>query len=50
MEKNWIHHTQKVLERNVTFVENTDEAEICLVDKDKDGNILSLDGNTKVCY
>ena len=52
-KKKWIHHSQKVLERSVTFVENTDEAEICLVDEDKDGDIISIDGNrgnNKVWY
>ena len=36
--------------REVTFVDNTDdaEAEICLVDKDKDDSVIRLDGSKKV--
>ena len=52
-EKRLIHSARQVLERNVIFVENTDEAEIYLVDEDRDGDIISLDknrGNNKVCY
>ena len=49
-DKKWIHPTEQVFIREVTFVDNTDdaEAEICLVDEDKDGSVIRLDGSKKV--
>ena len=50
--KKWIHSGEQVLKREVAFVENSNDAiaEICLVDEDKDGDIITLDGDKKVCY
>ena len=52
IDKKWIHSTEKVLDREVTFVDNTDDAiaEISIVDKDKDGPAITLLGDKKVCY
>ena len=49
-EKKWIHPTEQVITREVTFVDDTDDAiaEICLVDEDKDGSVIILEGNKKV--
>ena len=49
-EKEWIHPTEQVITREVTFVDDTDDAiaEICLVDEDKDGSVIKLEGNKKV--
>ena len=49
-EKKWVHPTEEVIRREVTFADDTDDAiaEICLVDEDKDGSVIVLDGNKKV--
>ena len=49
-DKKWIHPTDQVLTREVTFVDNTDDAtaEICLADEDKDDCIITLEGDKKV--
>ena len=50
--KKWIHSTEKVLKREVTFVDNTDDAiaEISIADEDKIGSIIALHGDIKVCH
>ena len=50
--KKWIHSTEKVLKREVSFVDNTDDAiaEISIVDEDKIGSIIALHGDIKVCH
>ena len=49
-EKKWIHPNERRFKREVTFVDDTDDAiaEICLVDEDKDGSVIILDGSKKV--
>ena len=49
-ERRWILPTEQVIAREVTFVDDTDDAiaEICLVDEDKDGSVIILEGNKKV--
>ena len=49
---NWIKPSREVLKRKVNFTRNTDDAiaEICLADEaTRDGNIIELAGNKKVC-
>lgn len=48
---NWIRSTEKVLKREVTFVDNTEDAkaEISIVNEDKNGSDIELHGKT-VCY
>ena len=49
-DKKWIRPTHQMLTREVTFVDNSDDAlaEICLADEDKDGCIITLEGDKKV--
>ena len=50
--KHWINSTEKVFEREVTFVDDTDDAiaEISIVDEDKDGPAITLLRDKKVCF
>ena len=51
-DKKWIHPTEQVITREVMFEDDTDDAiaEICLVDEDKNGPAITLDGNKKVYW
>ena len=51
-ERSWVNPSRQVLKRQVTFVEPTNDAtaEICVVDKSVDGNIINFSQDYKVCY